>query len=149
MRSMRTPVLAGVFAAAAFAAVSSATADSTAQRDYVVVYKQGVSADQASGAIEAAGGRIVSENGDIGVATVRSTDQQFEAKAGQQGALEGAAPERPIGEAPPAACAERDAIEKPGNGHVPGKGADRRNAHKPDKNKVTADPLANLQWDMQ
>jgi subtilisin family serine protease len=150
MRSMRTPVLAGVFAAAAFAAVSSATADSTAQRDYVVIYKQGVSADQARAAIEAAGGRIVDENGDIGVATVRSTDEQFEAKADGQEALEGAAPDRPIGEAPPDAVAKRDAIEKPGNGHAPGRGADRRNARdKPGKGKVTPDPLANLQWDMQ
>src|SRR5262249_17889518 len=111
MRSMRTPVLAGVFAAAAFAAVSSATADSSAQRDYVVVMKQGVSADQAKQAIEQAGGRIVSVNQDIGVATVRSTDDQFESNANSQPTLEGAAPERPIGEAPPDAVAKRDAIE--------------------------------------
>src|ERR1700753_3482461 len=117
MRSMRTPVLTGVLAAAAFAGPQSATADSTAQRDYVVVYKQGVSADQAKAAVEAAGGRIRSRNADLRGATVRSTDAQSEPKADQQGALEGAAPERPIGEAPPDAVAKRDAIEKPGDGH--------------------------------
>src|SRR3982751_5799285 len=98
MRSMRTPVLAGALAAAAFAVAQSATADSSAAHDYVVVYKQGASAQAARAAIQAAGGRGIDENRDIGIATVRSTDAQFEANADQQGALEGAAPEQPIGQ---------------------------------------------------
>src|SRR4029079_8110966 len=98
MRSMRTPVLAGALAAAAFAVTQSATADQSTQRDYVVVYKQGADARDARSAIAAAGGRILSENADIGVATVRSTDSRFEDRAAQQSALEGAAPEQPIGQ---------------------------------------------------
>src|SRR3954467_10947944 len=105
MRSMRTPVLAGALAAAAFAVTQSATADQSTQRDYVVVYKQGAGAQDARAAIAAAGGRIVNENAEIGVATVRSTDASFEDRAAQQSALEGAAPETPIGQ--PAAAAAR------------------------------------------
>src|SRR4051812_16472663 len=146
MGSMRTPVLAGALAAAAFAVTQSATADQSTQRDYVVVYKQGVDAQDAHAAIAAAGGRIVNENADIGVATVRSTDDAFEARAAQQAALEGAAPEQPIGHAPPAAVTKRDAIERPGGGRA-GKGpkAPKQHGH----GGVTPDPLAGLQWDMQ
>jgi subtilisin family serine protease len=146
MRSMRTPVLVGALAAAAFAVTQSATADQSTQRDYVVVYKQGVSTDAARSAIAAAGGRIVSENADIGVATVRSTDASFEDQAARQSALEGAAPERPIGHAPVDAVTKRDAIEKSG-GDKPGRGPKAPKVKK--SGKVTPDPLAGLQWDMQ
>jgi lantibiotic leader peptide-processing serine protease len=146
MRSMRTPVLAGALAAAAFAVTQSATADPSTQRDYVVVYKQGASAQDAHAAIAAAGGRIVSENADIGVATVRSTDASFEDRAAQQTALEGAAPEQPIGQAPPEAVKKRDAVERPG-GDQRGKGPKPPKVAK--QGKVTPDPLAGLQWDMQ
>jgi subtilisin family serine protease len=147
MRSMRTPVLAGALVAAAFAVAQSATADSSAEHDYVVVYKQGAQAQDARAAIEAAGGRIVSENADIGVATVRSTDAGFEQNAGREGALEGAAPERPIGQAPPDAVTKRDQVERPGGWRA-------GTARKPGKpphggGGVTPDPLAGLQWDMQ
>jgi lantibiotic leader peptide-processing serine protease len=144
--SMRTPAVAGVLAAAAFAVAQSATADSGIQRDYVVVYKQGAAAQDAHAAIEAAGGRIVSENADIGVATVRSTDAAFEQNAAQQGALEGAAPEQPIGQAPPDQVAKRDAVERPG-GWREGKAPKAPKQQK--AGKVTPDPLAGLQWDMQ
>src|SRR5690348_11191629 len=146
MRSMRTPVLAGALAAAAFAVTQSATADQSTQRDYVVVYKQGVNAQDARSAIAAAGGRIVSENADIGVATVRSTDATFEDRAAQQGALEGAAPEQPIGHAQPDSVKKREAVERPG-GDQRGKGPKAPKAKK--SGKVTPDPLAGLQWDMQ
>ncbi|WP_196807356.1 S8 family peptidase [Candidatus Solirubrobacter pratensis] len=143
---MRAPVLAGALAAAAFAVAQSATADSATQRDYVVVYKQGAAARDAHAAIEAAGGRIVSENADIGVATVRSTDAGFEQRAAQQGALEGAAPEQPIGQAPADAVAKREAVERPG-GWRAGKGPKAPKLQT--SGKLTPDPLAGLQWDMQ
>jgi subtilisin family serine protease len=148
MRSMRTPVLAAAaLAAAAFAVAESATADPNAERDYVVVYRQGAQAQDAHAAIAAAGGRIVSENADIGIATVRSTDAQFEENAAQQGALEGAAPDQPIGHAPPDAVTKRDEVERPG-GWVAGKAARRGRAPRV-RGKVQPDPLAGLQWDMQ
>jgi subtilisin family serine protease len=146
MRSMRAPVLAGALAAAAFAVAQSATADSTAERDYVVVYKQGAQAQDAHAAIAAAGGRIVSENADIGVATVRSTDARFEENAARQGALEGAAPEQPIGHAPADAVTKRDEIERPGGGQAGQAPKAKRLAR---RGNVTPDPLAGLQWDMQ
>jgi len=146
MRSMRTPVLAGALAVAAFAVAQSATADQSTQRDYVVVYKQGANAQDAHAAIAAAGGRIVSENADIGVATVRSTDASFEDRAAQQSALEGAAPEQPIGHAPADAVTKRDAVERPG-GWQAGKAPKAKKVNK--QGKVTPDPLAGLQWDMQ
>src|SRR6185503_16874697 len=146
MRSMRTPVLAGALAVAAFAVAQSATADQSTQRDYVVVYKQGANAQDAHAAIAAAGGRILSENADIGVATVRSTDASFEDRAAQQSALEGAAPEQPIGHAPADAVTKRDAVERPG-GWQAGKAPKAKKVNK--QGKVTPDPLAGLQWDMQ
>jgi subtilisin family serine protease len=148
MRSLRTPVLAGALAAAAFAVAQSATADTGAERDYVVVYKQGAQAQDAHAAIAAAGGRIVSENAEIGVATVRSTDAGFEQRAAQQGALDGAAPEQPIGQVPPDAVTKRDEIERPG-GWRAGKAPRQGRAPHGGGGGVQPEPLAGLQWDMQ
>ena len=90
MRSMRKPVIAGVLAASVFAVVQSSAA--TQPREYVVLYERGVSAAQAQAAVEDAGGRIVSVNKKIGVATVRSANRQFTADAASERALVGAAP---------------------------------------------------------
>ena len=88
MRTMRFTVLAGALAAGALAVATSATADQGTAQDYVVVYKTGVSAQDAHAAIADAGGRIVSENAQIGVATVRSTDANFAQNASRETALE-------------------------------------------------------------
>src|ERR687887_2710337 len=87
---------AGVIACALVGVgASSAMAD-----QYVVVYKQGASTAAAHQAIRAAGGTIVTENTDVGVATVSSSDPSFVAKAGGQAALEGAARNETIGHVP-------------------------------------------------
>src|SRR4051794_7295412 len=71
MRSLRMPVLAAGLLAVALGA-TQANAGQGRPREYVVVYEEGASAGAAHAAIEDAGGQIVSENADIGVATVRS-----------------------------------------------------------------------------
>src|SRR5690349_155231 len=101
MRDLRMPALA---AAAIIAG------------GFGVAYKQGVSATDARRAIETAGGQVVDENAAIGVATVKSDDGSFQAKAAEQPALEGAANNKPIGYAPPDAITRRDDVERGGPG---------------------------------
>jgi subtilisin family serine protease len=150
------PVLAGALVAAGFVATASAGAEQGMARDYVVVYKAGASAQAAHAAIADAGGRIVEENAAIGVATVRSSDADFGEKVANEAALDGAASNAPIGQAPPdRQIRKREGIERPGRGRRGshgGKGHGHGHGPKPPKGggtTVTADPLAPLQWDMR
>jgi len=115
---------------------STAVAD-----DYVVVYQEGVSTTAAHQAIRDAGGTILKENADVGVATVRSSDPAFAQKADAQRALYGStAANAVVGRAPDAKPRWRD-VEREG-GSFKGRG--------PRPNKpVNGDPLSGLQWDMQ
>src|SRR5512132_919577 len=83
----------------ALLAFSQVAAGATSRR-YVVVFERGASAHDAAKAIHAAGGKILSINHDIGVASVSSSDSRFVAKVGRQKALLGAAQDRVIGRAP-------------------------------------------------
>ena len=98
---MRKKLLPAAIAACALVGLA-ATADgaSTAPREYVVVYEQGASGKTARAAITDAGGKIVSENAEIGVATVRSTDGAFAGDVARSGAIVGATTNRAIGRAP-------------------------------------------------
>jgi subtilisin family serine protease len=141
MRSMRKPVVGGLVAAAAFGLIQSASAGSQ-PREYVVLYERGVSAAQGREAVEDAGGRIVSVNTKIGVATVRSSNRDFTADAAREGALVGAARNRPIGHAPKmSAWQPQWGIERSG---ISGK----RRAHWPAA-APTDEPFAGAQWDMK
>src|SRR3978361_2332940 len=71
-----------------------------ANGDYVGVYQQGASVAAARQAVRDAGGTIVSENTDVGVATVRSADPRFVTRADLEPALYGAAANRPGGGGP-------------------------------------------------
>jgi lantibiotic leader peptide-processing serine protease len=139
MRSMRRPVVAGVLAAAAFAAIQSSSAGAPS-REYTVLYERGVSAAQGENAVEDAGGKVVSVNKKIGVATVRSSNRDFASDAAAQGALVGAAQNKPIGHAPkvwqPQWSIERSAPTGEGKTKAP-------------KAAVTGDPFADAQWDMR
>src|SRR5919197_2203260 len=108
---------------------------------YVVVYKAGASTGAAHQAIRDAGGRILRENTDVGVATVSSSDPRFVQKANAEAALDGAATNQPIGQAPreTGKPAWRDVESEKG-------GARGVNGHHP---QVSGDPLSGLQWDMQ
>src|SRR3954464_6283377 len=140
MRRMRKPVIAGVLAAAAFGVIQSSSAGSQ-PREYVVLYKHGVSASQGREAVEDAGGRILSVNKRIGVATVRSSDKDFAANARREGALVGAAQNKPIGHAPKARSWQPQwGIEKsdrPGKAHGHG--------HWPPQ-APKDEPFAGAQW---
>jgi subtilisin family serine protease len=127
--------------ACALAGVAALTGASAAGADqYVVLYKQGATTAAAHQAIRDAGGTIVTENTDVGVATV-DAGGGFIAKADDEAALEGAAANQVIGRVP-------------GAGHKPSwrdveseKGSFHGNGPRP--KPVTGDPLGGLQWDMQ
>jgi subtilisin family serine protease len=132
---------------AALAAPAQAGPSSTKTQgqttEYVVLYKDGVSLDKAHSAVKAAGGTIVKENTAIGVATVRSTSTAFAADARGQSAVDGVARNRAVGEAPKlarAAVNKSQAVEKEGRHGSHGS----TSSHKP-----SAEPLADLQWDMK
>ncbi|WP_141580140.1 S8 family serine peptidase [Actinomadura sp. WMMA1423] len=112
--------------------------------EYVVLYKEGVSPGQAQRAVTAAGGKVVHENRDVGVATVKSQNPEFIHAVMNQRALEGVAHNRVIGEAPKT----KKKAEKVEKLNGTGRGAASRTAPagKPSKD---ADPLADLQWDMK
>ncbi|WP_433475021.1 S8 family peptidase [Spirillospora sp. CA-142024] len=114
-----------------------------AESEYVVLYKEGVSLGWAHQAVKAAGGKVVHENRDVGVATVRSDNPEFIHAVMNQRALEGVAHNRVIGEAPKtkkkAAKVER---------LVGVKGVKNKVALTGKPSKDT-EPLADLQWDMK
>jgi subtilisin family serine protease len=127
---------------ALLAGAPAATADGSG--DYVVVYKQGSSVAAARQAVRDAGGTIVSENTDVGVATVRSSDPQFVKKADTESHLFGVADNQPIGHAPGAKGKPswRDVETERGTTIGAGAGAIPRPP-------LSGDPLSGLQWDMQ
>ena len=117
------------------------------KRSYVVLYERGASLRAAHAAIKRAGGRIVHENRKVGVATVRSANARFVTAVARSRALYGAAHNRSIGYVPASRARVRDpfALERmtaerraaQGNGQV------NRQA------TSSAEPFADLQWDMR
>ncbi|MCW2888510.1 MAG: peptidase and in kexin sedolisin [Streptosporangiaceae bacterium] len=114
------------------------------ETEYVVLYKEGSSLTAAHNAVKAAGGVIVRENTQVGLATVRTTNAVFATAARQQAGIEGVAHNRVIGEAPKTLRASgnvtRNAVEK--------EGRDGGSAL-PARGQVKGEPLAGRQWDMQ
>ena len=102
---MRRRVITGAVVTAtglAFLAAvpGSATAEPGNAVDYTVVAAEGASAAEATAAIKAAGGTIVTSNDAVGVYRVTSTDTRFDEKAAASGALIGASERRAVGRAP-------------------------------------------------
>ncbi|MRG59265.1 S8 family serine peptidase [Agromyces sp. CFH 90414] len=139
--------------------VSATTGEETGEREFVVLFAEGTSEADAKAAVEAAGGTVVSQNTDVGVATVTTADAGFAEAAAQQGAIEGTAQNRVIadipegqkanGEAQKQDAAEQDVRVEAGSaadaaGQAVAGGNGRGKGHSP-----AADPLAPLQWDMQ
>jgi subtilisin family serine protease len=133
MRALRKPFMAAAIAAAAFGIVQAAPADDQAPREYVVVYEQGMSDADARAAVADAGGEIIDENSAVGVATVRSAAADFKERAAGEGALVGAADNRPIGRAGP------KQLTPPGTA--------ARDWKRPPR-EPQAEPFAAAQWDM-
>jgi subtilisin family serine protease len=122
--------------------------DQAAAADYVVLYANGASTASAHGAIQAAGGVLVKENTDIGVATVRSANPRFLLAVAGQAALAGAARNVAIGREAPLARPSRDVIEKLTAAERAAAAAKPDKPGKPGKHTPAAEPLADLQWDM-
>ena len=150
MRKRGGLVLLGLVAMALAAVTATAPADDTEVREYVVVYDEGVSAAQGREAVEAAGGTVVSDNAEIGVATVRSDDADFVASAAAQDGLEGAAANQAIGTSPRDERASRYDIERleAARDKLRGKPAKRPKRGKQHRKVkgITPEPLASLQW---
>jgi lantibiotic leader peptide-processing serine protease len=121
------------------------------KQEYVVVYAKGASVSAARSAVKAAGGKIVKENTEVGVATVQSTNGAFIADAAAASALQGAAHNETIGSVPanrdakgeaqkfdPAQADLEAAIKASGKGGKSGHAGGKRE-----------EPLADLQWDMK
>jgi subtilisin family serine protease len=137
-----------VVAAGSGAGAEGTQAEGT--QEFVVLYAEGVSTTDAQAAIAAAGGTIVSENADVGVATVQTTNADFAAAAEAAPAIEGTAANVSIGSVPHTVDATgqvkkldpaeddmaSDVVTQPG---VSRRGGGGRNV----------EPLADLQWDMQ
>ncbi|SDG54927.1 Subtilase family protein [Sinosporangium album] len=135
---------------AAPAQARPSSAQTAAESEYVVLYKEGAGPADARQAVQAAGGTVVKENTAVGLATVTSSNSEFSAHLQRNPAVEGVARNRVIGAAPKNARAmgetrkvvEERAIEQEGS--EPGPSAAR-----PAKPKPKAEPLSELQWDMK
>ena len=87
-------------AAAVPSTARPATNEQQRSQSYVVLYRAGVSAEEARAAVRAAGGQIVRENGKVRVATARSSNPRFFAAASRKAEIEGVARDRRIGHVP-------------------------------------------------
>jgi subtilisin family serine protease len=141
-------LVAAIAAVAAVPGAASAAADQSAVRTYVVVYTKGADPAEARAAIERAGGRIVRENADIGVATVESDAADFADRAGASPALDGAAANQVIGSVPEQRRKDARDLE-----HVEAQRRGTRGMGGPQVHgpfgRVQGDPLGSLQWDMR
>jgi lantibiotic leader peptide-processing serine protease len=88
--ALALPANAGLSGQAPSAAQGqSSGALQSANGEYVVAYADGASKAAAHAAIKAAGGTVMKENTQVGVATVKSSNPSFIAAAGRQSALSG------------------------------------------------------------
>ena len=158
MRSIAaTSVLALAVTGLAAASATAATAAPTGGApQYGVVFAEGTSSAEARAAVEASGGTIVSENAEVGVATVVTTDATFAEQAADQAVIEGTAGNRVIGGVPDDAAAKAEAKRKAADEAVeretrvtPAEAAASGKPGDPGKPVKGAEPLADLQWDMQ
>ena len=118
----------------------------SAATDYLVLMK-GSSVDAAARkAIEKAGGTITEENSKLGYAYVRTKDARFASKVSGAAGVAGAAKERVIGKAPEQVRARTSDVERMTAERASLKGQPTV-ADAPAS--PTAEPLANLQWDMR
>ena len=141
-------------ASRATAGAAGAAGATAGEQQFLVLYKEGADTAAARAAIEAAGGRIVKENGAVGLATVTAAGEGFAAALAGNAAIEGVAHDRVIGRVPP--------VSRSGRGNERARAAARDRAveresrldrkpfgHGPHKPRDLTEPLAHLQWDLQ
>ena len=139
-------VAATVVPIAAAGAEGSGTTD---PQRYVVVYADGATTAAGRAAVAATGAHIVSENAEVGVATVETTAANFTTRAKGQSSLLGVAKDRKVGQAP---SSGRGQLSNRARREVERLQTERnasRGAHRPHRPTLNAEPLADLQWDMQ
>ena len=134
----------GLVAGGPAGAATGSTAVAQAPTDYIVLHAVGSGSAATEAAVKAAGGTVVSTNDDLGYVVARSTSTGFVKQVDAAAGVIGAARNRVIGEAPKAKPASKDAIEKMTALAGQGKGTTRHGG-----GSVTAEPLADLQWDMK
>ncbi|MGH9276508.1 MAG: S8 family peptidase [Acidimicrobiales bacterium] len=143
---MRTSLVVGSLVALALpisiATPGAGAAGSAGPEEYVVLYRAGASQTAARQAIRQAGGLVVRENTDVGVATVTSGDPDFLVRATAAGVIEGVAHNRVIGSVPPQSRPKAD-VER-----VREAVASRIGQSAPAAAAAGPEPLAPLQWDM-
>jgi lantibiotic leader peptide-processing serine protease len=100
---------AGTMALALSPLTGMASAEQASTKTFTVLAEKGVTANAAIGAIEAAGGTVVSRTDSVGMFQVASDRADFAQRAAASGALLGAAEKQAIGHAPKAKI---DAVEK-------------------------------------
>jgi subtilisin family serine protease len=140
-RRIITGAVVALVAGALIGPVPTAVASSDGRlREYVVLYRDGVSSAEGRAAVEAAGGRVVDEIASIGVARVTTRNASFVRDATGEAAIAGVSRNRVVGYSDPALRQKVDEVEALG----PARAA--RSA----RVAVTADaePLADLQWGM-
>ena len=89
-------VLIVVLAACVFAA-SAGAASGSLTREYVVLYKAGVSLDAAKSAVKSLGGNVVASRKELRIMLVRSKEAGFARAVRQNSKLVGAAKNEAIG----------------------------------------------------
>ena len=145
MRKLLFIALAAAGIAASLAPGAARAARAQAQPNtYVVLYGSGASIASARLAVRIAGGTIVRENADVGVATVSSLNPSFLSDAAAQPALGGVARNAPVGMDAPITRASKHDIER----LTAAERRDARGGGSKRPGRVDADPLAGLQWDM-
>lgn len=148
---MRRTSFAAVLALGVLGSAGVATAAAPGAPEYVVVYAEGAGARDAREAVEAAGGRIVSENTAIGVATVRSARRDFRSEAADEDALLGAAANEAIGRSPAQVRPHREQVERLSAAEARAAVAQVRaeGGLAAEAAPAGGDPLSPLQWDMR
>jgi subtilisin family serine protease len=148
------PVPAGAVPAGAVPATSPTSHAGSSTAGYVVLYAEGTDPAAARAAVVAAGGQVVAENLDVGLASVRSSRPDFLTDVAAQPSLAGAARDRPTWQEHLPGAAPGEAPPDVGIASAPGKPADPAGpaAGVPGLPAVpaapTGVPLGGLQWDM-
>lgn len=146
-RGRRGVVAAAMCTAATGAGVAVAlvtqavAAEQGATRQYVVLYDAKASTAEARAAIREAGGRVVRENAQIGLATVRASGRDFTEDLRGAAAIDGVATDRRIGRAP-ALRPKQDLAD------VAGLVSGASDANPPRPLNPRAEPFSTVQWNM-
>ena len=125
------------------ATAAPAQADQAAgTEEYVVLATEGASDASVRQAITEAGGEVTAVNGAVGVYTVEAPADTFATSVAESAAVDGAAANESIGQAPAERQQRNDAVETDVGGR--GAGVNTRPGH----GHGGQEPLASRQWDM-